>query len=132
MRSTQSSNIRPKADSPQSNRSFFSALCWRHWGERAAAPVEEAEDHLADRAVAQGYRRAGVRVDQFEQAVVGGDEVHAGTGFGRRVARDRVERVAAAGVVVDACAEPLRERAPDRRVAAAALAGAEEPAQPER
>src|SRR5690606_3470990 len=95
------------------------------------APVEEGEDHLADRAVDEWNRRTGLRIDQFQQAVVLGHEVHAVAGFGGTPARDAVERVPPAGVVEDAGAEAFGERPPDFRIAAAALAGAEEPAQPE-
>src|SRR5690606_40570272 len=94
-------------------------------------PVEEGKDHLACRAVDERNRRTVLRIDQLQQAVARGHEVHAAAGFGGTVARDAVERVPPAGVVEDAGTEAFGERPPDFRIAAAALAGAEEPAQPE-
>ena len=60
--------------------------------ERCAFPVQESEHHLADRAVGLGHRGTGFRIDQLEQAVVFGDELHAGSAVRRFVRRDAVER----------------------------------------
>ena len=99
--------------------------------ERCAFPVQEGEHHLADRAVGLGHRGAGIRIDQLEQAVVFGDELHAGSAVRRFVRRDAVEGVAAAGVIEDPGAEALGQQAADFRQPAARFADAEEKADAE-
>ena len=94
--------------------------------EGRAFPVEEGENHLADRAVGLLHRRAGLRVDQFEQAMVFGDELHAGSALRRLVRRDAVEGVAAAGMIEHFRTEALGQQAADFRQAAARFADAEE------